>query len=325
MPTISVVIPTYNRAELLIQALRSVLQQTFQDFEIIIVDDGSTDDTKKRIAFLLADARLKYICQENLGPSAARNAGIRESYGEYISFLDSDDIWAPDKLQKQLGAIRASDEFDVVYCDFFKIDVNGKVLPEQWVRPKSRGTLYEDLMYGNVIAGSDSAVLIRANCFSEVGMFDEELPSYEDQDMWRRISIKYKFLFLNEKLVFVRLHPSHTHIQNDPEQMTIGAMRYLKKIYIDTPEIFRHHLPNVFYNIYLRTISSLLTKNKYYKATLCSVKILSLAPKYWFLFGLYLIRFFFKKIYDHMPKPIQRLYKKFKQRWVRVHLPSGEV
>lgn len=278
MPTVSVVIPTYNRADLLEEALRSGLQQTYQDFEVIIVDDGSTDHTRERVAGFQSDPRVRYIYQENRGPSAARNTGIRASQGSYVALLDSDDIWLPDKLQKQMSLMTADDRVDVVYCDFRFVDLAGNLLPLRYSRPASRGTLYEDLMYGNVLTGSDSAVLVRARCFAEVGLFDESLPALEDQDLWRRMALAHHFVYLDEVLLYIRWHASN--IQKEPERMAVAKMRYLEKLCQETPLEFRHHLPEVAYLTYEEIALSLLSARRFSEAASMLGKIALLGPKY---------------------------------------------
>ena len=127
-PKVSIILPTYNRAHIIEKAIQSVLNQTYQDFEIIIIDDGSKDDTKKIIrGFQEKDNRIKYIrFEENKGAAAARNAGIKMSKGEYITFQDSDDEWLPEKLEKQMKIIETSSENIVVYCGFWRIDGDEK-------------------------------------------------------------------------------------------------------------------------------------------------------------------------------------------------------
>ena len=129
-PLVSVVIPSYNRSSLLMQTLASVRGQTFRDFEVLVVDDGSTDDTATRVRELGAeDGRIHYLYQANQGPAAARNAGASYARGAFIAFLDSDDLWLPDKLQEQLAFLAGRPDIDVVYADYAVIGDVGKVLP----------------------------------------------------------------------------------------------------------------------------------------------------------------------------------------------------
>lgn len=290
MPTVSVVIPTYNRADLLEEALSSVLQQTYQDFEVIIVDDGSTDDTRERVAALQSDPRMRYVYQENHGLAGARNTGIRASRGDYIALLDDDDIWLPDKLEKQMSLMAVDDQADVVHCDFRFVDLACNPLPMRYQRPASRGTLYEDLMYGNMIAGSGSAVLIRARCLAEVGLFDENLPACEDQDLWRRMALaQHNFVYLDEVLLYIRWHTSN--MQKDPERMAIAWMQYLDKLRLEAPPPFRRHLPEVAYLTYSRIVFSFLGARCFSQTASFVARIAPLGPRYVIRFSVELLRY----------------------------------
>jgi glycosyltransferase involved in cell wall biosynthesis len=279
MPCVSVVIPTYNRAQLVQDAIRSVLQQTYTHFELIVVDDGSTDDTREQVAAFQRDPRVRYIYQENRGLSAARNAGIRAAQGEYIALLDSDDLWLPAKLEEQMNLLATDGGADVVYCDLREIDLAGNVLSAVWQRPPSLGTLYEDLMYGNVITGSGSSVLVRAKCFAQVGLFDEALAACEDQDLWRRMSLaQRKFVYLDQVLVHIRRHAAN--MQNDLSRMARARLQYLEKLRLETPSPFRHHLPEVAYLTYAQLAINYLVVRRLSGAARFSAKIVSLGPRY---------------------------------------------
>lgn len=261
-PTVSVIIPTYNRAALLIEALNSVLAQTLQDFEILIVDDGSTDDTQVRLVSYLTDSRIRSIRQDNGGPAKARNRGIEESRGEFIALLDSDDLWLPEKLDKQVAFLRAHPEIGLVYTDVIWIEADGSVANPQPIKAKRRfPTYYEDLMFENVIYGSDSAVIVRAAILKEQALYDIELPTLEDQDLWLRLSACTEFHFLEEPLVNLRVHASN--LQRDPDAMTAGRLRFLHKLQRGAPEPYRIHLPDVEYTLYRRIIFGYLLKRRY--------------------------------------------------------------
>ncbi len=204
MPIVSVIIPTYNRSNLLDRAIRSVLAQSFTDFELIVVDDASTDDTQSLVG-AVNYSRIKIIRHErNKGAPAARNTGIKVSQGEYIGFLDDDDEWLPKKLEKQLEAFQSSfDDVSLVYTGFyFASGKNGSRLAQ--ITPTLKGDIYLDLLRRNIPAGNTS--LIRKHCFAKCGLFDETLPSCQDWDMWIRISKFYKFDFVAEALSNVYVH-----------------------------------------------------------------------------------------------------------------------
>ena len=247
-PLVSVIIPTYNRCDLLKDAVESVLKQTFEGFELIIVDDGSTDATSSMLAAYVGDSRVRYVHQEHAGTSAgaARNKGLAAATGRYLAFLDSDDLWLPEKIERQVAAMQANPGIGVVYCAYFAQEVDSKrsVISEIVVRrpPQQHRTLYEDLLYRNVISGSASSVLIRAECFSRAGPFKEHLPA-SDIDMWRRLALQEEFLYLNEPLVRIRRHASN--MSNSSEFMLYCAAMDLEIMKSEIPPRFRHHLPAI--------------------------------------------------------------------------------
>ena len=199
-PTVSVIIPTYNRAHLIGRAIRSVLNQTYQDFEIIVVDDGSTDNTEEVVKGF-NDGRIRYIRHdENRGGAAARNTGIRAAKGEYIAFQDDDDEWLPGKLEKQIKALEgAPPEVGVVYTDFRRFDERSTNELKPTKVMQVSGDIHGDLLEDNFIG--TPTVLVRRGCFDKVGMFDEELPRFQDWELWIRISKYYHFKHIREALV----------------------------------------------------------------------------------------------------------------------------
>jgi glycosyltransferase involved in cell wall biosynthesis len=281
-PAVSVVIPTHNRADLLEQAIASVLRQSYQNFEIIVVDDGSTDDTRARVD-ALDDRRVRYVYQRNQGLAAARNTGIRASRADYIALLDDDDVWLSDKLRKQMTVMQAQERVDVVHCDFRFVDLAGNRLPIEYRRPASRGSLYEDLMFGNVITGSGSAVLIRSSCFDHVGLFDEKLRAREDQDLWRRLALaQHRFLCLDDVLLHIRWHSSN--MQKDPRRMADANLQYLEKLRAEAPPEFRRHLPEVAYELYSTAALAFVECGRAREALPLAGRIAMLGPKYFLRF-----------------------------------------
>lgn len=202
MPNVSVIIPTYNRAHLLGRAIRSVLNQTYQDFELIIVDDGSSDNTDE-VVKSFNDVRVRYIKhKKNRGGAAARNTGIKAARGKYIAFQDSDDEWLPEKLEKQMKVfLDAPPEVGVVYTDMQRINEDGRttywyspeVISNELVNPKT-------LNYQVMGLGIQTAV-IRKNCFDKVGIFDERFPRFIDLELFIRLSKIYRFYHIKEALV----------------------------------------------------------------------------------------------------------------------------
>jgi glycosyltransferase involved in cell wall biosynthesis len=201
-PTVSVIIPTYNRAHLVNRSVQSVLNQTYTDFEIIVVDDASTDNTGEEVKELQQqDNRIRYIkLEENVGGSAARNTGIKASRGKYIAFQDSDDEWFPEKLKKQMDVFEtASYKIGVVYTGFWRVENDERIyIPFHWVRQKE-GDIHTEIFQGNYI--TTQAALVRKECFEKSGMFDESLPRLQDWELWLRISKYYHFRCVDEPLL----------------------------------------------------------------------------------------------------------------------------
>ncbi len=197
MPRISVVIPTYNRITYLKRAVDSVLNQTYRDFELIVVDDGSDDGTCEYICSL-RDERVVYIRQDNSGVSCARNKGIKRGKGDFISFLDSDDRWLPEKLERDMEFFKNFKNYVIVQSDEIWIR-NGKKVNKMKKHEKRGGDIYGESLKLCFI--SPSAVTVKRKLFDEVGLFDETLPACEDYDMWLRVTARYEVGFIPEYLV----------------------------------------------------------------------------------------------------------------------------
>jgi glycosyltransferase involved in cell wall biosynthesis len=222
---VSVIIPTYNSEIYVCKAIDSVLAQTYQNIEVIVVDDGSTDGT--------LDVLRKYgdkigvLTQKNFGPSSARNKGIRHAKGEYIAFLDSDDYWTKDKLEKQIKVIKSDSEIKFVNCSAFLIDANTntKRISTQMNLPPNK--LIKELYIRNV-AGNPPGWLVARECFDAVGLFDESLKVAEDWDMALRLSKRFKFFVVTEPLLYVT---SRRGSQSSFAEMNLkNELRFLKKI-----------------------------------------------------------------------------------------------
>jgi glycosyltransferase involved in cell wall biosynthesis len=183
-------------------AIKSVLEQTYSNLELHVVDDGSTDSTKEGIEKFLDDPRIKYYYQANQGQAVAKNRGIRESRGEYIGFLDADDMWMPRKLEKQLPLFDDSGRIGVVYSHGTRMnekgEINGTVITNV-----HRGKITGRLLVENFVP-FDSAV-VRKQCFDTIGLFDESLRMGIDYDLWLRISTKYEFDYLDESTFYFRI------------------------------------------------------------------------------------------------------------------------
>jgi glycosyltransferase involved in cell wall biosynthesis len=203
MSSVSVIIPTYNGGEHLLDAVNSVLQQTYAPLEIIVVDDGSQEDILRILSPV--SQRIMYIRQDNAGPAAARNSGIRAARGEFIAFLDDDDLWHPTKIEAQMRGMSQDPYCGLVYSFPLRIDENGSIIPIQLPETCPSGYVYYDFLRYNRIH-TPSVTLLRATVFDKVGMFDEsnECISCEDYDLWLRIAQKYKLIFCSDARIYYR-------------------------------------------------------------------------------------------------------------------------
>ena len=225
-PSVSVILPTYNRAHLVGRAIRSVLDQTWQDFEIIVVDDASIDNTEQ-VVKSFSDPCICYICHEkNRGAAAARNTGIGAARGKYLAFQDSDDEWSPEKLEKQLAILDAStSRVGVVYSTYCLSErADKKNIPDSNMRSKE-GNIHGELLKGNFI-GTPTAIAKRV-CFEKMGPFDPALPALEDWELWIRFSKSYEFRFIDEPLVYS--HRTRGSISTDRSALIRAHMLILEK------------------------------------------------------------------------------------------------
>jgi len=231
-PAVSVIVPTYNRAHLLGRAIESVLNQTYKDFELIVVDDGSTDDTEKVVGNF-KDERIRYISLEkNMGAGVARNRGIEASRGKYIAFQDSDDEWLAEKLEKQIKILETvSPEVGVVYTDMWRVFQDGK--QEYWHSPtilKGRVVNETSLDY-QVLGLGIQATMIKKRCFEKIGAFDERFPRFIDLEFFVRLAKHFHSCHIREPLV--KFHYQTDGISSNNRAYSMGRMLLLEKYYDD--------------------------------------------------------------------------------------------
>jgi len=236
MPRVSVVIPTYNHEKYVGECIQSVLDQTYQDFEIVITDDGSTDGTVNVIKEF-GDSRIRlYTHAENKGACTAVNNCIRKAAGEYIAALNSDDAWEPTKLERQVNFLDSHPEIGAVFTRVsFWDEAGNSIGPDNYehfyVFEKENRSRYEWLRYffssGNCLC--HPSVLIRNECYGKVGLYDERLANIPDQDMWTRLCFKYDIHILNEKLVRFRILADKSSASADkPSTHIRSSFEYLQ-------------------------------------------------------------------------------------------------
>jgi glycosyltransferase involved in cell wall biosynthesis len=229
---VSVVVPTFNRSKLVVEAAESILAQTYRPIEIIIVDDGSSDDTAMSVDRFVEDkdqnAIIVYLRQENKGGNVARNRGIQEAHGEFVAFLDSDDLWHPDKLKNQISVFSDRAEFGAVYCGVRHIDAETGDVTETASRVYPSGRLLEEMLVKDVTAPT-STYIVRKAVFDKIGGFDESLKARQDWDMWIRVASSYAIGCVPEALVDFRDHAGPRTASNP--QREIDAYRLIRKKY----------------------------------------------------------------------------------------------
>ncbi|MBN1344121.1 MAG: glycosyltransferase [Phycisphaerae bacterium] len=226
-PRVSIVIPTYNRASLIGQTLDSVDRQTFRDFEVIVLDDGSTDRTPDLIR--ARHGPVRYLRQERRGAAAARNHALAEAQGELVAFLDSDDLWLPEFLEEVVSALNDAPNAALGYSDFRTIDAAGSVLRGH--RKRQHG--------GNVVAPLFASIFIHTSCvvarrerILEAGGFDEQLEATEDYDLWLRLSLTYPFVSVPKPLCLRRTHNGSLS-RNGNVRILIRKAQLLEEFYRD--------------------------------------------------------------------------------------------
>ncbi len=226
-PAVSVIIPTYNRGKLLCKAIKSVLQQTFSDFELIVVDDASTDQTRATIE-QFQDSRIRYFRHErNAGVCKTRNTGLAAAQGDYVAFLDSDDEWAPDKLEKQVARFQqSSQEVGVIYSWLTIVDEQQQ--PQKNRQPTLRGKVQEDLLYSNFI-GTPSTVMVKREYLENTEGFDVRMRCCEDWDLWLQLARQCEFDFIAEPLVKYLDHSEQGRGSTNNHSVVDGHLIFLKK------------------------------------------------------------------------------------------------
>lgn len=245
MPTISVIIPVFNGEETIQKTIESVLQQTFSDFEIIVINDGSQDATLEVLS-TIKDSRLKVFSYPNAGQGASRNRGMNHASGEYIAFLDADDLWTPDKLETQLQALKLHSDATVAYSWTDSIDELGH-FHSKGPRPQFEGDVFQSLLLTNFLVNGSNP-LIRHQALIEVGGFDEKLPPAEDWEMWLRLANRYHFVVVKSPQVLYR--QSLQSASSNVLKMEDSSLKLLKNALAYRPSLPHRFNQAVLGNLY---------------------------------------------------------------------------
>jgi glycosyltransferase involved in cell wall biosynthesis len=231
MPTVDVIMPTYNAAKYLPLAIESVIAQTFEDWRILIVDDGSTDNTAEIVATFAErlGPKLKYIQQANGGPAKARNNAISHSSATFLAFLDADDMWTPCRLSESVKCLEGRPEVGLTYGFIRRIDSEGKVIDTVASRQKNGEGRIAPYIYTKKVDLPCATITIRKECIDAVGGFDESMWATEDRDLWLRIALKYEVALVPHIMALYRISPDS--LTTSPNRMLEGQLRFLEKNY----------------------------------------------------------------------------------------------
>ncbi|WP_414754905.1 glycosyltransferase family 2 protein [Anabaena sp. CCY 9910] len=244
-PTISVIIPAYNCEATIKETIESVLRQSFSDFELIVINDGSQDNTLDVVS-QIQDSRIKIFSFENAGGNISRNRGLNISQGKFISFLDADDIWMPDKLKSQLEALYKNPGFHVAYSWTDYIDKDGNFLASG-KRITLNGDVYQKLLINNFLENGSNPLILR-EALVELEGFDQSLKAAQDWDMWLRLAEKY--FFVSVPIVQILYRVSSNSLSTNLVRQEKYSLQVLEKAYQARPTIGKHLLHLSIANIY---------------------------------------------------------------------------
>jgi glycosyltransferase involved in cell wall biosynthesis len=231
MPTFDVIIPAYNAAKFLPAAIQSVIEQTFIDWRILLIDDGSTDNTPDVVAPYIEELgpKLKYIRKPNGGLPAARNTAIRNSDATYLALLDADDIWLPNRLEESFKTMDGRPDVGLSYGFVSRIDSDGALIDTFSAKQKNGEGRIAPYIYMREVHLPCPTLTFRRSSVDEVGLFDESLQATEDRDMWVRIAFRYDVALVPKVIALYRMSPFA--MTNNPERMLNAQLQFIEKHY----------------------------------------------------------------------------------------------
>lgn len=231
MATVDVIIPAFNAARYLPFALESVAAQTFDDWQILLIDDGSTDDTAEVAAPFVSrfGSRIQYIKVENGGVSAARNIAIRRSTAEFLALLDADDVWLANRLEDSLKAFIGRPKVGLAYGLVTGMDPDGGIMATFEGNPEHAQGHIAPYIYMRKVELPSPTITLRKTCIDAVGAFDETLRVTEDRDLWLRIALRYEVAFVPKVLAYYRVSPNS--LTTDPQRMLDAQLQFIRKNY----------------------------------------------------------------------------------------------
>lgn len=271
---VSVIIATHNRETLVAEAIDSVLAQSMKVREIIVVDDGSTDNTRRRLTQY--GSRIRAFFQSNQGASQARNFGIREARGQWIAFLDDDDVWLREKIERQMQLAQQDPELGLVYCSDYAVDEHLQVRHTRHAVHDNRGDVFEKLLVRNFIF--TSCVMARRDPIEQAGLMDPSLRFGEDWDLWLRIAARHPVDFVPEPLVLYRQSATGCLTRDTKAVDRLSAMQVILERALALRSVSSETARQARYNLEREWTASMLTEGNNYKAFTHSLRAIGSAP-----------------------------------------------
>ena len=277
MPKVDVIIPAYNAVKYLPAAIESVMAQTFEDWRIVLVDDGSTDNTAEVVAPFIKQLgpRLKYIKQPNSGLPAARNAAIHSSYAEFLALLDADDVWLPFRLTESLMRFENRPRVGLAYGLISRINPEGIVIDTFAGNQQHAEGNIAPYIYMRKVELPCPTITFRRKCVDEVGLFDETMRATEDRDLWLRIALRYEVAFVPKVLAYYRTSPNS--MSTDPDRMLKAQLQFIQKHY-GAQGCGMQARQIALARVYKQRAEALLLREQPWAALMSSLRALALYP-----------------------------------------------